>query len=299
MNWPTAIKGYKAHLKLEKSLSENSVENYLRDVRHLHTHTLATGEKPPSKITHQDLENFIAYLYDLGLAASSQARILSGIRGFFQYLMLEQVIESNPAELLVMPQKARKLPDTLNHEEVMAMIAAIDLSMPQGERNKAMLEVLYACGLRVSELITLKLSEVYFQDGFIRITGKGNKERLVPVFGQVLRQIKHYLTHTRNHLAPQAGYEDILFLNHRGKGLSRIAVFQLVKALAQKAGIYKTVSPHTFRHSFATVLVEAGADLRAVQEMLGHESIITTEIYTHISRARLRETILLHPRSAQ
>lgn len=297
MNWQIAIRGYKTYLQLEKSLSDNSVQAYLSDIDKLNKY-LEPLHILPADVKLQDIQGFINYIAEIGLSAASQARIISGIRGFYDYLLAENIINSNPTELLEMPNIGRKLPDTLSYEEIEKIISFIDLTKPEGERNKAMIEVLYGCGLRVSELVNLQLSNIYFNDKFIRIIGKGNKERLVPVGNAVLKQINNYLEHSRNHIVAKPGFEDILFLNRRGGQLTRVMVFTIIKELSIKAGIRKKISPHTFRHSFATHLVEGGADLRAVQEMLGHESITTTEIYTHLDRTYLQQTIAqFHPRS--
>ena len=250
------------------------------------------------EITMENVQTFIKYIAELGLSPRSQARLLSGIKAFYKYLLLENEISTDPTELIESPKLGRKLPDTLSIEEVDALIHAVDLSKPEGERNKTMLEVLYSCGLRVSELINLKISNIYFNDGFIRITGKGDKERLVPIGKQAIKCLDIYLNQVRNHQPIQTGCEDFAFLNRRGKPLSRVMIFTIIKNLAEKISLQKTISPHTFRHSFATHLIEGGADLRAVQEMLGHESITTTEIYTHLDRSFLKQTILdYHPRS--
>jgi integrase/recombinase XerD len=252
----------------------------------------------PSEIKLSHLQDFLKWINELGMSATSQARIISGLRTFFKYLLLENIIRTNPAELLESPRLGRKLPDTLNIGEIDKLFAEIDLSTPEGERNKTMIEFLYGCGLRVSELTNLKISDVRFSDGFISVIGKGNKERLVPVGDGALAQLDRYRHNVRSHIKIQKGHEDFIFLNGRGKKISRVMVFYIIKSLAEKAGIRKTISPHTFRHSFATHLIEGGADLRAVQEMLGHASITTTEIYTHLDRDYLRSNILeFHPRS--
>ncbi len=298
MTWQHYIRDFKTYLSLEKALSSNSIEAYLRDMDKLAKYLEQKGElKPPDKVTLGDLQQFIHGIHGMGLAATSQARIVSGIKSFFNFLLLEDVIRESPAELLEAPKISRKLPDTLSVEEINAIIGAIDLSTPEGTRNKAMLETLYGCGLRVSELTGLRISHIYFRDGFLKVTGKGDKERLVPLGTTAGRLIRQYLDHVRVHIRPEKAFNDTLFLNRRGRKLSRVMVFLIVKDLAEKAGIRKTISPHTFRHSFATHLIEGGADLRAVQEMLGHESITTTEIYTHLDRDYLREAILtFHPR---
>lgn len=297
--WESYIKGFKIYLKLEKSLSENSVQAYIRDIKKLLAYS---EEQDPAlkaeKMEYNDLSSFLVWLNKTKTSATSQARIISGIRAFYKYLEIEEVIKINPAELLETPKLARKLPDTLSIEEIEDLIAAIDLSKPEGERNKAILETLYSCGLRVSELINLKISNLFIEVGFIKVTGKGDKERMVPIGSAAIKQIKNYRESLRNHLEIDNGHEDFLFLNRKGRKLSRVYIFQLIKELAMKSGIKKNISPHTFRHSFATHLIEGGADLRAVQEMLGHESITTTEIYTHLDRSYLRDTLIqFHPRS--
>ena len=295
--WDAHKKGYKAWLRLEKSLSENSVEAYLRDVEHL-TNYLQTIEnlKSPDQIKLQDLEKFTKWIHELGMTNTSQSRIISGLRSFFKYCLIEEIITIDPAALLEAPKSKRTLPDTLSFEEIELIIGAIDLSKPEGERNRAILETLYSCGLRVSELINLKISQLYLDVGYIRVVGKGDKERLIPIGSDAIKYIGIYCSQIRNHVSIKQGQEDILFLNRRGAGLTRVMIFLMIKELAKKAGITKTISPHTFRHSFATHLVEGGADLRAVQEMLGHESITTTEIYTHLDREFLRTTLhQFHP----
>ena len=271
---------------------------YIRDVQKLEEYANMEGISSVKEITMENVQTFIKYIAELGLSPRSQARLLSGIKAFYKYLLLENEISTDPTELIESPKLGRKLPDTLSIEEVHALIHAVDLSKPEGERNKTMLEVLYSCGLRVSELINLKISNIYFNDGFIRITGKGDKERLVPIGKQAIKCLDIYLNQVRNHQSIQTGCEDFAFLNRRGKPLSRVMIFTIIKNLAEKISLQKTISPHTFRHSFATHLIEGGADLRAVQEMLGHESITTTEIYTHLDRSFLKQTILdYHPRS--
>ena len=300
MKWEPVIRDYKSFLKLEKGLSDNSVEAYLADLRKLIQFLEIRGMKgDPGGVDHEHLHLFLVWISELGLSARTQARILSGLKAFFRYLLLEELIERDPTALLEGPRLGRKLPEVLTVEEIDRILDRIDLSRPEGRRNKAMLEVLYSCGLRVSELVGLKLSNLYRTEEFIRVIGKGDKERLVPVSRKALKEIDLYLP-DRNSLAIQPGQEDILFLNRRGRMLTRVMVFTIIRELAAAAGIRKSVSPHTFRHSFATHLVEGGADLRAVQEMLGHESIITTEIYTHLDREYLREAILsYHPRSGK
>jgi len=258
------------------------------------------GMTSPLKVTMEDIQGFLKYITELGLGARTQARILSGLKAFYKFLILENEIQVDPTELIESPKLGRKLPDVLSIEEIDTILNGIDRSTPEGERNRAMLEVLYSCGLRVSELITLQISNIYFAEGFIRITGKGDKERLVPIGGQAIKHLNLYLNQVRVHQPIQAEFTDFAFLNRRGKGLTRVMIFTIIKNLVTAVGIDKTVSPHTFRHSFATHLVEGGADLRAVQEMLGHESITTTEIYTHLDRSYLKQTILdYHPRSIE
>jgi len=295
--WETYKKGFRAYLQLEKSLAGNSIEAYGRDLE-LFTAFLLDKKilKEPSAIQAKDLQSFIRWITEFGLAAASQSRIISGIRAFYKYCALEQISKTDPTTLLELPKKKRTLPDTLSFEEIESMIQAIDLSKPEGGRNKAILETMYSCGLRVSEVVNLKISQLYLDIGFIRVIGKGDKERLVPVGRSAAKYITLYKDKIRVHIQPVKGSEDILFLNHRGGKLSRVMIFYIIKDLALKAGIKKTVSPHTFRHSFATHLIEGGADLRAVQEMLGHASITTTEIYTHLDRAFLRKTLeQFHP----
>lgn len=297
-DWNSSLKGFKAYLRLERSVSENTVEAYLRDVNRLFEYTETIGGKNPVAIDISDLKNFIVWVNELGMLATTQARVLSGIKAFYKYLVLENLIQKDPASLLESPRLARKLPDTLSIPEINDLIAAIDHSKAEGMRNKAMLEVLYGCGLRVSELINLKISNLYLDVEFIKVTGKGNKERLVPIGSEAVKFLIIYLNEIRVHAQIKPGKEDYVFLNRRGAPLSRVMVFIIIKALAEKIGLKKTISPHTFRHSFATHLIEGGADLRAVQEMLGHESITTTEIYTHLDRDYLKDTIIqFHPRS--
>lgn len=295
--WKVYRKGFKAYLQLERSLADTSVEAYSSDLDKLiqYLATEAPGTSP-SDITLAQLETFIGRIAALGMTARSQARIISGIKAFFRYCQQEQLISDNPALLLEAPRLQRALPDVLSAEDIQALIDAIDLSKPEGTRNKAMLETLYSCGLRVSELVNLKLSCIFQDLEFIRVTGKGDKERLVPIGPEALKYIAIYIDTVRRLQPIQPGEEDILFLNRRGKRLTRVMIFLILKDLARAAGMEKSISPHTFRHSFATHLVEGGADLRAVQEMLGHESITTTEIYTHLNREYLRETLQrFHP----
>lgn len=299
MSWKADITGYKTYLRLEKSLSANSIEAYEHDilklVQFLEFKKIGYAA---SQIKTEQLRDFLKWINELGMSPTSQARILSGIRSFYNYLLMENVISADPTELLDAPKTGRMLPDTLSKEDIEKLLDAIDRSTPEGERNRAMLEVLYSCGLRVSELVNLKISDIFFDEEYIRVIGKGNKERLVPFGSIALKHIRLYLEKIRPHVPVKSGEEDILFLNKRGKRLTRVMIFTIIKTLVQKAGLKKNVSPHTFRHSFATHLIEGGADLRAVQEMLGHESITTTEIYTHIDRRFLKDQILkYHPRS--
>lgn len=292
------IKGYKSYLQLEKSLSKNSIEAYLHDIEKLQQY-LAISQQTIllDTINLKTLQNFIHWIHELGMTATSQARIISGLKSFFNYLILEDIIQSNPTELLEAPKTARKLPDTLAFEELEKLLDAIDMSTQEGTRNKAILETMYSCGLRVTELTELKISNIYADVEFIKVIGKGNKERLVPIGASALKFIQIYVENIRAHIVPKKNAEDILFLNRRGGKLSRVMIFYIIKELTNKAGIQKNIHPHTLRHSFATHLVEGGANLRAVQEMLGHESITTTEIYTHLDRNFLKETLnTFHPR---
>jgi integrase/recombinase XerD len=298
--WDIQKRGFKGFLAIEKSLSDNSIEAYLRDIEKL-TQYLDLENKnhlTPIQVTLEDLQHFLSTIFELGLSVRSQARIISGIKAFYNYLIIENLSKVNPAELLESPKLGRKLPDTLSIEEIQTLIDTIDLSSMNGERNKAILETLYGCGLRVSELVNLKISNIYFDEEFIKVVGKGDKERLVPISGSALKQIDIYLNQVRNHVKIAKGFEDFVFLNRSGKSLTRVMIFTIIKKLTEKAGIKKTISPHTFRHSFATHLVNAGADLRAVQDMLGHVSITTTEIYMHLDRSYLHEEIRkFHPRN--
>jgi integrase/recombinase XerD len=295
--WEPYKKGFKAYLQLERSLSANSVEAYLRDIEHLTSFLeQASILKNPGDISLKDLQQFIKWVAELGLSDTSQARMISGIKTFYKYCLLEDIAVKDPTALLEAPKLKRSLPDTLSFDEIETLINAIDLSKPEGGRNKAILETLYSCGLRVTEVVNLRISQLFLDVGFIRVIGKGDKERLVPIGSSAIKYINIYKNNIRVHIPPQKGNEDILFLNRRGGKLSRVMIFYIIKELAAKAGIKKTISPHTFRHSFATHLVEGGADLRAVQEMLGHASITTTEIYTHLDRAFLRKTLeQFHP----
>lgn len=299
MDWNSTIKGFKAYLMLERSLSGNSVEAYLRDIGKLRD--MIQEEElglSPEEVDLELLQRFVTQLYDKELNDRSQARTISGIRAFYRFMLMEDMIDTDPTQLLEAPKLSRKLPDTLSYNEIMQLIAAIDLSTPEGTRNKAMLETLYSCGLRVTELIELRISNLHFDVEFIRVIGKGDKERLIPIGDDAIKYINIYRDTTRNQMNIKPGQEDILFLNRRGSQLTRVMVFTIIKDLAKKANIRKKISPHTFRHSFATHMIERGADLRAVQQMLGHESITTTEIYTHLDREFLRETIdMYHPRS--
>ncbi len=297
MDWQTNIRGFKSYLQLERNVAKNTLEAYIRDVEKLAQYFKITG-KSVDTISVDDLRDFLVWLHELGILAPSQARILSGLKAFFMYLVLEDVIKNNPAALLSSPRIARKLPDTLSIIEINKLIDAIDLSKAEGMRNKAIIEVLYGCGLRVSELTTLRLSNLFLDIEFIKILGKGNKERLVPIGSEASKFLQIYLKELRPQITIKPGKEDFVFLNNRGNPISRVMIFIIIKQLAEIIGLKKNISPHTFRHSFATHLIEGGADLRAVQEMLGHESITTTEIYTHIDRDYLRGTIVqFHPRS--
>jgi len=290
--WDAYKKGFKAYLQLEKSLSDNSVEAYIRDIEKLTQYLQEVSQlKNPDAIELKDLQQFLKWITEMGMTAASQARIISGIKSFYRYCLLENITKNDPTTLLEAPKLKRTLPDVLSFNEIEAIINQIDLSKPEGGRNKAILETMYSSGLRVSELVELKISQLYLDVGFIRVIGKGNKERLVPIGSSAIHFIQIYKDNIRVHTSPKPGNEDILFLNQRGTKLSRVMIFLIIKDLVKKAGIKKTVSPHTFRHSFATHLVEGGADLRAVQEMLGHESITTTEIYTHLDREFLRKTL--------
>jgi len=295
--WEPYKKGFKSYLELEKSLSDNSVEAYLGDVEKLTAFLQASNlNKTPVQIDLKDLQAFVKWIAEFGITQSSQARAISGIKAFYKYCLLEDIITKDPTTLLEAPKLKRQLPDVLTFNEIENIIAQIDLNTPEGGRNKAILETMYSCGLRVSELVNLKLSQLYLDVGFIRVLGKGSKERLVPIGSVAIKYILIYRNNIRVHSPVQAGEEDLLFLNRRGKRLSRVMIFLIIKDLVKKAGITKIISPHTFRHSFATHLVEGGADLRAVQEMLGHESITTTEIYTHLDREFLRKTLQqFHP----
>jgi integrase/recombinase XerD len=297
MKWKDALQDYQFFLKIEKGLAQNSIKSYSRDVKKLifyldeNDFTIS-----PLLITREHIQEFV-YATSKQLNARSQARLISGLRNFFNYLIFEDYRNENPTDLIESPKIGRKLPDTLSEEEINLLINSIDLSMPQGERNRTILESLYSCGLRVSELINLQLSDLFFEEGFIRVIGKGNKQRFVPINFQAQKYISFYVSSIRSHINVQKGFEDTVFLNRRGKKLSRVMIFTIIKNLAEKAGIKKKISPHTFRHSFATHLLERGADLRAIQQMLGHESITTTEIYMHLDKSFLKEVVnTFHPR---
>jgi integrase/recombinase XerD len=297
--WNRYIKDFVSYLKIEKGLAENSIFAYQKDVDKLFQYATSI-HKNAEDITYNDLKHFIATLYDLGLSARSQARIISGVKQFYGFLLLENVIQDDPSELLEQPKIGLKLPEVLTIEEIDALIAAVDLTKMEGHRNRAILETLYSCGMRVSELINLRFSDLYFDEGFVRVIGKGNKERLVPVSPQVQKEIQIYNDHIRRHQEIKKGNENIVFLNRRGAQLTRVMIFTIIKQLAEAIDLKKNISPHTFRHSFATHLIEGGANLRAIQEMLGHESITTTEIYTHLDQRFLRDAILsYHPRNAK
>jgi integrase/recombinase XerD len=300
MDWKSLVKGYEAYLRLEKSLSKNSIAAYGNDIRKLHAYIAENhGDISPVRIDHEMLAGFVHTSGRMGIEPGTQARLVSGIRSFFKFILIENLRDDNPAELLETPRLLRKLPDTLSYQEVTAILESVDLSRPEGTRNRAILETLYSCGLRVSELVGLQISNIHSKQGYIRVIGKGDKERLVPIGNQALKYIDQYMNQIRVHHAIEKAHTDFLFLNYRAKPISRISVFKIVKSAALDAGIRKSISPHTFRHSFATHLVENGADLRAVQEMLGHESITTTEIYTHLDRVYIRENIMkFHPRNA-
>jgi integrase/recombinase XerD len=300
--WELHIKHFSNYLKIERSLSGNSIEAYVHDIEMLHQFiTMKYPQVSPVKVASKHLQEFLQYINELGMSAHSQARILSGIKGFYRYLLFEELLEKDPTALIEGPKLGRKLPDTLSYVEIEKLLQAIDQSKPEGGRNRAMLEVLYSSGLRVSELVDLKLNNVYADIGFLRVIGKGNKERLVPIGRDAMKYLKIYTDQIRGkppHKAPQKGFEGYVFLNRNGKKLTREMIFMIIKDLASQIGLNKSISPHTFRHSFATHLIEGGADLRAVQEMLGHESITTTEIYTHLDRDYLRQVIQeFHPRS--
>lgn len=299
MKWDLLLKQFKNFLKLERSLSAHSIEAYIHDIVKLRQFLeISNLHLLPSELRAEHIRNFLEFLHELGLTPHSQARILSGIKAFYKFLLIEEVIKDSPAALVEAPKLGRKLPDTLSFPEIELLLSTIDLSTPEGARNRAMLEILYSSGLRVTELVTLKLTNINADKGFLKIIGKGDKERLVPIGRDALKYLTIYIDGVRVLLSIEKGSENFVFLNRRGKPLSRVMVFMVIKDLAQKAGIHKNISPHTFRHSFATHLIEGGADLRAVQEMLGHQSITTTEIYTHLDMNYLTQVITdFHPRS--
>jgi integrase/recombinase XerD len=299
MRWETAIDGFRSYLRLERSLSGNTVEAYLRDIGHLRTYfTAEAGIDDPTKLVYKDLVAFVHHVADLGLEATTQARMVSGIKAFYRYLEFDDAISTDPTTLLEAPRIGRKLPDVLSADEVGRILDLVDLSTPEGTRNRAMLETLYGCGLRVSELVALRMSDVHFNDGFVRVVGKGDKERLVPLGSMAARHMQLYMDGVRRHQNVQRTHQDVMFLNNRGAMLTRQMVFFIVRKAVETAGIQKVIGPHSLRHSFATHLVEGGADLRAVQDMLGHVSITTTEIYTHLDRSFLHENIMqFHPRA--
>lgn len=293
--WDIYLKGFKAYLQLERSLSPNSIEAYIRDVEKLVQYLLSAGQQlPPDQVTLSELQSCVQWIANLGMSATSQARIISGIKAFYKYLLLEDIIRQDPTQLIEAPKTRRQLPDVLSFDEIEQIIGKVKAGTPEGQRNRAILETMYSCGLRVSEVINLKISQLHFDAGFIRVVGKGDKERLVPIGPDAIKYINIYKEEIRVHVPIKKGQEDILFLNRRGSALTRVMIFLVIKDLTAAAGINKQVSPHTFRHSFATHLVEGGADLRAVQEMLGHESITTTEIYTHLDREYLRTELVEH-----
>ena len=297
MSWETSIKGFKSYLQIERSLSDNSVQAYIRDIKKFASYAIPLNLNE-LKITRENISDFLAELKGNNISARSQARIISGIKGYYKYLIMEDYIKFNPTELIESPKIGLKLPDTLSLIEIDKLIAAVDLSNSQGERNRAILETLYSCGLRVSELINLQLSNIHFKEGYLKVIGKGDKERLAPIGGRALHYLKIYINEVRNHQSIKKGHDDFVFLNNRGAKLTRVMIFLIIQKLSEIIGLKKKISPHTFRHSFATHLIEGGADLRAVQEMLGHESITTTEIYTHLDKDYLRSNIIqFHPRS--
>jgi len=291
LDWKSSISGFEAYLMLERSLSKNSITAYTADVEKLASYSNTQIDAGPLTVTQDHAEQFLGFLHEIGISARSQARILSGLKAYYKYLILEGIIKQSPLELIEGPRLGKKLPVVLHQDEIDAMIDTIDLSHPQGHRNKAIIEVLYACGLRVTELVTLKLSNFYDDLGYVQVIGKNNKERVIPIADYSINVVRQYTEHERKQIDVKPGHTDFVFLNRRGKALSRVMIFNIVKQLARDAGITKIVSPHTFRHSFATHLVEGGADLRAVQQMLGHESILTTELYTHLDTDFLRYTL--------
>ena len=297
MKWQNAIKDYRLYLKIERGLSQNTIDGYTRDLEKLSVF-LTENEIDSSPILIEEI-TILQFIYDVAkkINPRSQARIISGLRSFFDYLIFEDYRKTNPTDLIEAPKIGRKLPDTLSEEEINKLISAVDLSHPQGERNRTIIETMYSCGLRVSELITLKISDLFFEEGFIRVIGKGNKQRFVPIHYTAQKYIFLYINNIRNHLKPQKNFEDTVFLNRRGKGLTRQMIFIILKNLALNIDLKKKISPHTLRHSFATHLLKNGADLRAIQQMLGHESITTTEIYVHLDKSYLKEVVeAFHPR---
>ncbi len=299
LSWETIKIRFKQYLQLERSFSLHSINAYINDINKLQNYSeLFLNNKTAVQLTYKNLEHFSEWVAEIGFSSTSQARIISGVKTFYKFLVLENTINDSPAELLETPKISRKLPTYLTVEEIDLMLSQIDLSLPESERNYSILETLYSCGLRVSEIVTLKISDLNLNEEYIKVTGKGNKQRLVPIGKKAIKLIINYINNYRNKLTIQKQNSDFLYLNRRGKPLRRVMIFNIIKNLAEKSGIKKSLSPHTFRHSFATHLVEGGADLRAVQEMLGHESITTTEIYTHLDTHFLRENILsYHPRN--
>jgi len=297
MSWETSIKGFKSYLQIERSLADNSVQAYLRDVKKFANYAIPL-DISELKVTRENISNFLSEINKESISARSQARIISGIKAFYKYLIMEDYLKVNPTELIESPRIGLKLPNTLSLIEIDKLIAAVDLSNKQGERNRAILETLYSCGLRVSELTSLQLSNIHFKEGYLKVIGKGDKERLAPIGGRAIKYLTIYINEVRNHQDIKKGHEDFVFLNNRGAKLTRVMIFLIIQKLTEAIGLKKKISPHTFRHSFATHLIEGGADLRAVQEMLGHESITTTEIYTHLDKEYLRSNIIqFHPRS--
>ncbi len=297
MSWKKSIKDFKSYLKIERSLSENSVQAYIRDIKKFANYAYCLGLNE-LQVKREHISSFLKELTNDNISSRSQARIISGIKAFYKFLIMEDYIKSNPTELIDSPKIGLKLPDTLSLNEIDKIILAIDLSTKQGERNRAILETLYSCGLRVTELINLQLSNINFKEGYIKVIGKGNKERLAPIGGRALKYLSTYINQVRNHQVIKKGHDDFVFLNNRGAKITRVMIFIIIQKIVKKIGLRKKISPHTFRHSFATHLIEGGADLRAVQEMLGHESITTTEIYTHLDKEYLRSNIIqFHPRS--
>ena len=297
MSWDTSIKGFKSYLQIERSLSDNSVQAYIRDIKKFANYAIPL-DISELKVTRKDISNFLAEIKNNNISARSQARIISGIKAFYKYLIMEDYLKINPTELIETPKIGLKLPNTLSLIEIDKLIEAVDLSNKQGERNRAIIETLYSCGLRVSELINLQLSNIHFKEGYLKVIGKGDKERLAPIGGRAIKYLTIYINEVRNHQEIKKGHKDFVFLNNRGAQLTRVMIFLIIQQLTEAIGLKKKIGPHTFRHSFATHLIEGGADLRAVQEMLGHESITTTEIYTHLDKEYLRSNIIqFHPRS--